>query len=219
MHLGLNSYLSIFEYSPIKIETVYDVGACNGWWYSGVRPFLPEANFFLFEANPEYEEILKQTGQRVFNKLLSNPGRGEVDFYNGTNTGDSYYKETTTIYDDKTSIKMPTVTLDELIEQNNLPIPQLLKLDTQGSELDILKGATKLLGKTELIISELPIIEYNRGAPNISEYLEFFKSHDYIPVDVLEVHRGEETLIQLDILFILRSAKYHVLGPNRQVRV
>ena len=219
MSLGLNSYLSIFEYSPIKIETVYDVGACNGWWYSGVRPFLPEANFFLFEANPEYEEILKQTGQRVFNKLLSNPGRGEVDFYNGTNTGDSYYKETTTIYDDKTSIKMPTVTLDELIEQNNLPIPQLLKLDTQGSELDILKGATKLLGKTELIISELPIIEYNRGAPNISEYLEFFKSHDYIPVDVLEVHRGEETLIQLDILFILRSAKYQVLGPNRQVRV
>ena len=219
MSLGLNSYLSIFEYSPIKIETVYDVGACNGWWYSGVRPFLPEANFFLFEANPEYEEILKQTGQRVFNKLLSNPGRGEVDFYNGTNTGDSYYKETTTIYDDKTSIKMPTVTLDELIEQNNLPIPQLLKLDTQGSELDILKGATKLLGKTELIVTELPIIEYNRGAPNISEYLEFFKSHDYIPVDVLEVHRGEETLIQLDILFILRSAKYQVLGPNRQVRV
>jgi len=129
----------------------------------------------------------------------------EDDFYNGTNTGDSYYKETTTIYDDKTSIKMPTVTLDELIEQNNLPIPQLLKLDTQGSELDILQGATKLLGKTELIVTELPIIEYNKGAPNISEYLEFFKSHDYIPVDVLEVHRGEETLIQLDILIIRYS--------------
>ena len=219
MNLGLNSYLSVFEWSPIKIKTVYDVGACNGWWYMGVRPSLPDANFFLFEANPEYEETLKQTGQRVFNKVLSNPGRGEVEFYNGTNTGDSYYKETTTIYDNQVPIKVPTITLDELIEQNDLPIPQLLKLDTQGSELDILQGATKLLGKTELIVTELPIIEYNKGAPNFSEYLNFFKSHDYIPVDVLEVHRGEETLIQLDVLFVLRSAKYQVLGKNQQVRV
>ena len=218
--IGLNSYIKFFNHHyDAKIQTVYDVGACNGWWYMDTRPYLPEAKFFLFEANPEYEETLKQTGQRVFNKVLSNPGRGEVEFYNGTNTGDSYYKETTTIYDNQVPIKVPTITLDELIEQNNLPIPQLLKLDTQGSELDILQGATKILGKTELIVTEMPIIEYNKGAPNFSEYLNFFKSHDYIPVDVLEVHRGEETLIQLDILFVLRSAKYKVLGTNREVRV
>ena len=65
MHLGLNSYLSVFKYSKLNIKTVYDVGACNGWWYSGVRPFLPEANFFLFEANPEYEEILKNRASQT----------------------------------------------------------------------------------------------------------------------------------------------------------
>ena len=218
--IGLNSYIKFFNhYYDAKIQTVYDVGACNGWWYMNTRPHLPEAKFFLFEANPDYEETLKATGQTVFNKVLSNPGRGEVNFYNGTNTGDSYYKETTSIYDAHQPVKMPTVTLDELIEEYNLPIPQLLKLDTQGSELDILQGATKVVGKTQLIVTEMPIIEYNKGAPKISDYLEFFKAHDYIPIDVVEVHRGEETLIQLDMLFVLRSAKYQVLGANREVRV
>lgn len=218
--IGLNSYITFFKnYYDTRIETVYDVGACNGWWYMNTRPYLPEAKFFLFEANPAYEEQLKRLGQTVFNKVLSNPGRGEVEFYNGTNTGDSYYKETTTIYDEQPSIKMPTVTLDELIEEHNLPIPQLLKLDTQGSELDILEGATKLIGKTQMIVTELPIIEYNKGAPKISDYLDYFRAHDYIPIDIVEVHRGEETLIQLDILFALRSAKNKVLGANVQVRV
>ena len=216
----INNYLFMMEEKGLRFKTVYDVGACNGLWSTTLKEdYLYESEFIMFEANSEYNEVLKSTGIRYFNTVLSSPGRGEVEFFNGTNTGDSYYKETTTIYDNQIPIKVPTTTLDELIEKNNLPIPQLLKLDTQGSELDILQGATKLLGKTELIVTELPIIEYNRGAPNISEYLEFFKSHDYIPVDVLEVHRGEETLIQLDILFVLRSAKYQVLGPNRQVRV
>lgn len=210
----------MMEEKGLRFKTVYDVGACNGLWSTTLKEdYLYESEFIMFEANSEYNEVLKSTGIRYFNTVLSSPGRGEVEFFNGTNTGDSYYKETTTIYDQMDSIKLPTTTLDDLIEKYNLQIPQLLKLDTQGSELDILSGATKLVGKTELILTELPIIEYNKGAPNISDYLNYFKAHDYIPIDVIEVHRGEHTLIQLDILFILREAKNKYLSPNVQVRV
>jgi len=216
----INNYLFMMEEKGLRFKTVYDVGACNGLWSTTLKEdYLYESEFIMFEANSEYNEVLKSTGIRYFNTVLSSPGRGEVEFFNGTNTGDSYYKETTTIYDQMDSIKLPTTTLDDLIEKYNLQIPQLLKLDTQGSELDILSGATKLVGKTELILTELPIIEYNKGAPNISDYLNYFKAHDYIPIDVIEVHRGEHTLIQLDILFILREAKNKYLSPNVQVRV
>ena len=216
----INNYLFMMEEKGLRFKTVYDVGACNGLWSTTLKEdYLYESEFIMFEANSEYNEVLKSTGIRYFNTVLSSPGRGEVEFFNGTNTGDSYYKETTTIHDQMDSIKLPTTTLDDLIEKYNLQIPQLLKLDTQGSELDILSGATKLVGKTELILTELPIIEYNKGAPNISDYLNYFKAHDYIPIDVIEVHRGEHTLIQLDILFILREAKNKYLSPNVQVRV
>lgn len=216
----IEDYFSMFHINGLKINTVYDIGACDGRWSSAVKTFhLPESDFILFEANPAYENILARSGMRFFNKVLSNPGRGNVEFFNGTNTGDSYYKETTTIYDDKTSISLPTITLDELIDQNNLPIPEFLKIDTQGAELDILSGAKKVIGKTQMILTELPIIEYNKGAPKISDYLDFFKNHDYIPVDITEIHRAEYTLLQLDILFVLREAKNKYLSPNIQIRV
>ena len=102
---------------------------------------------------------------------------------------------------------------------NNLPIPNLLKIDTQGSELDILSASTSVLGKTEIILCEMPIIEYNMGAPQIYEYLSFFKNYDYIPVEIAQVHKAEDTLLQIDFVFMTRSAKEKYLSSYNTIRV
>lgn len=204
----------------LNLQTVYDVGACNGSWTRSLNTnVLPNCEFYLFEANPHYLSDLIITGHSFFINVLSNEGREFVDFYPGCNTGDSYYKETTTWYDGKMPVRMPCTTLDKLIEEKNLPIPNLLKIDTQGSELDILSASKKLLGKTEIILCEMPIIEYNSGAPNISEYVNFFRDHDYVPVELIEIHRAEGIVFQLDFAFMLRSAKNQFLGEFKTLRV
>lgn len=204
----------------LRIDTVYDIGACNGSWTNLVkRNALPDSKYYLFEANPHYLSDLLITGHSFYLNVLSSADREFVEFYPGCNTGDSYYKETTKWYDSITPTKMPCTTLDKMIENNNLPIPNLLKIDTQGSELDILSASTQLLGKTEIILCEMPIIEYNIGAPNISEYLSFFKKHDYIPVEVAQIHRAEDTVLQLDFVFVLRSAKERYLSSYDTIRV
>ncbi len=204
----------------MQFDNVYDIGACSGFWTRTVnKNALPDSKFFLFEANVHYMSDLLVTGHRFFLNVLSDENRKFVDFYPGCNTGDSYYKETTTWYDEKVAVKTPCTTLDKLIQENDLPIPNLLKIDTQGSELDILSASKKLLGKTELIVCEMPVIEYNFGAPNISEYLNFFRDHDYIPVELVEVHQAEGTLLQLDFAFMLRSAKNQFLGEFKTIRV
>lgn len=202
----------------MPINNVFDVGACVGKFSANLRrEALPGASFHLFEANQEYLYDLLNLGMSCYIKVLSD-GREYVDFYKGLNTGDSYYKETTSIYDNKVATRLPATTLDRMIEEKNLPIPQLLKIDTQGSELDILKGASKIMGKTELIYCECPIIEYNKGAPNISDYLNYFKSFDYIPVEIFEIHRAEDTILQLDFMFMLRESKYRYLSENKVIR-
>lgn len=204
----------------MSINTVYDIGAHNGSWSRWMRSSaLRSSNFFLFEANQAHLSDLMVTGMNYFIDLLSSEDKEFVEFYNSNTTGDSYYKENTTWFDEKPPVRKKCTTIDRLIEQHNLPIPNLLKIDTQGSELDILSGAKKILGKTELIVCEMPIIEYNLGAPTISEYLKFFSSYDYLPVDVVEIHRAEEILLQLDLIFMLRSTKTHFLGPNKTIRV
>jgi FkbM family methyltransferase len=204
----------------LKIDNVYDIGACNGSWTRWIQhQILPNSKFFLFEANSNYFSDLITTGHPFFLNVLSDEGREFVDFYPGFNTGDSYYKETTKWYDDIKPTRTPCTTLDRLIEKNNLPIPNLVKIDTQGSELDILSASKKILGTTEMIICEMPIIEYNRGAPNISHYLSFFQDHDYIPVEVVEIHRAENVVLQLDLIFMLRSAKNEFLGNEDKIRI
>lgn len=204
----------------MRFDTCYDIGACNGSWTRHIQTnVLPDSKFYLFEANQHYLSDLIITGHSFFINVLSNEGREFVDFYPGCDTGDSYYKETTKWYDKQNAIKLPCTTLDKLIEENKLPIPNFLKIDTQGSELDILSAAKSVLGKTELILCEMPIIEYNSGAPNISEYLDFFRDHDYIPVEVIEIHRSEGIILQLDFAFMLRSAKNEFLGREEMIRV
>jgi len=212
------NFLIQMKNSGYQLKTVYDIGAFKGEWSATLKKYYHNVEIILFEGNPEYNEILSNSGFQFFNKVLSNPGREYVDFYNGTNSGDSYYKETTKHYDNQTSIKLQSCTLDSIIKKKDLPWPNFIKIDTQGSELDILLGADLILNYVDLIYIECPIIKYNDGAPNISDYLEFFKSKNFIPVDIFEIHRSENTLLQIDIMFIRYDTKLKYLGSFENIR-
>jgi len=216
---NLTSYLRKVKAQGLEIKTVYDVGACVGKWTSQMKQsVLFDGDFYLFEGNPVYKDILSQQNSFVHIGVLSNPGRETVDFYNGCDTGDSYYKETTDHYDNRKPITLPCRTLDSVIEENNLPIPQFLKIDTQGSEIDIMAGAKKVMGKADLVYLECPIIEYNKGSPNIFDYLMLMSSYGYIPTDVLEIHRSEEVLLQIDVMFIKAETKDRLFGKNVHIK-
>jgi len=213
------NYIRDIQAKGLKIDTIYDIGAWQGGWSHSLKAqTCPNSQFILFEANPAYESVLQNCGFPAFNIALSNPGREFVDFYNGTNTGDSYYKETTAHYDNQQAIKLPCYTLDEIIKKYNLPIPQFIKIDTQGSELDILAGAVGILDKVDLIYTEMPIVSYNKGAPNIQDYLDFFKSHNFVPMQLLEKHYIDDILIQVDIMFMRHETKIKLFGPEYYLR-
>jgi hypothetical protein len=108
--------------------------------------------------------------------------------------------------------------LDSVIEEYDLPIPSFLKIDTQGSELDILKGAESVINQVDLVYLECPIIQYNKGAPNIGDYIAYMKEKNFIPYDLLEVHRSEEVLLQVDILFISEAAREKAFGKNVHIQ-
>jgi FkbM family methyltransferase len=215
----LHKTLELLQSRGLIINTVYDIGAHTGEWSKKIKEVCPNAEFYLFEANTEYDEILLKTGFPFLSgKVLSNPGRKVVEFYNGTNTGDSYYKENTVWYDTQTSVKLPCITIDTLIADSKLPPANFIKLDTQGSELDILAGCESIINTVDLILTECPIINYNKDAPNINEYLEYFKSKNFVPIGMFEEHIIEGTLIQLDILFMKKESKDKYLSPNNFTR-
>lgn len=216
----LKDFLLNCQSRGFEISTVYDIGANGGNWSLDFKStILPNSEFILFEGNQSHSIYLKNTGFKYFTAILSNPGREYVEFYSTKGTGDSYYKENTYIYDNIEPIKVPCTTLDYIIKTNNLPIPNFIKIDTQGSELDILSGASSIINTVDLIYTECPIVSYNSGAPGIQDYLNFFKNINFIPINIFEIHRFEETLVQVDIMFMRKETKDLIFGNNTFIRI
>ena len=93
--------------------------------------------------------------------------------------------------------------LDSLFNGKNF---DLIKIDTQGSEIDILKGGIETMKKASFIILEMPFLgEYNKGAPDFYDHIIFMKKHGFVPYDLPEQHRANGILIQIDIIFIKQT--------------
>jgi FkbM family methyltransferase len=217
---NLKKFLIDIQQRGLEINTVYDVGAWTGGWSRDMKhSVLPSSDFILFEGNPERAEQMKSTGFTCFGTVLSKPGTDSVNYYSSAGTGDSYYRENTENYDNIAPIQLPCTTIDLIVKKYNLPVPNFIKIDTQGSELDILSGAESILDKVDIIYTECPIVPYNIGSPNIQDYLNFFKEHDFIPLDLLETHTFENTLVQVDIMFMRKPVKDKIFGPNKFIRL
>ena len=201
-----NSVILSLLKRKIEINTIYDIGACQGEWTKIIsETCLKNKEFILFEANKEHEDHLKKTGHKYFLNLLSDKEK-EVKFYSTASSGDSYYIEKSIYYGKSLSPKiMQTSTLDILQKKNDLPYPDFIKIDTQGSEIDILSGGNETLKKCKIVLLECPIVSYNDGAPNLDEYIKYLDKIGYLPIEICDIHHMDKVLVQIDIMFLKKD--------------
>ena len=188
----------------IKIDTAYDIGAYKGVWTRSLKHIIPNAEFILFEANSSHEPELKKTKSRYFLEVLSDTENNR-QWWTDSSTGDSLFRENQNFYENSKPVVKRTRTLDSILSEFNLPLPDLIKIDVQGAELEVLRGGALAVNYSSIVILELPILEYNIGAPKISECLDFMRAHNFIPIELLEVHKAGEFLVQIDVGFVRKE--------------
>lgn len=186
-------------------ENILDIGACIGNWSVYVHNNIyPLSNYELIEPIL-YKELTRFKTVNNINciqALLSDTVK-EVDWYQKNNTGDSIYKENTKIFNNCEAVKRNTTTLELMYKDKHY---DLIKIDTQGSEIDILRGGINLIKKASFIILEIPFLgEYNKGAPQFHEHIEFMHNQGFVPFDLPDQHRIDDFLIQIDIIFIKKN--------------
>lgn len=130
-------------------------------------------------------------------------------------------------------INIREVTLDNLAKAEKLQPPDLLKIDTQGSELSILKAAPKIIDQTLLLEVECELIEMYEGQPLMHHVCDELYRHGF---EILYINRvfanrssydgaARGQIIFCDVLFgrredkllhipIERLAKYAILLAN-----
>jgi len=110
----------------------------------------------------------------------------EITFYKNVTFpgGNSYYMENpehssmaNVLFNNPANqFKRKTITLDTMRKMKNFPYPDLLKIDVQGCEVDILKGATEILQHVKHLIVELQHVEYNIGAQMCNDSIPIIES-------------------------------------------
>jgi FkbM family methyltransferase len=196
------------EFSP---ATVVDVGAGNGT--PTLYEAFPTAHHALIEPLQEWEENLQ--------KWVTHHG-GE---YLPIAVGDS--KGTVTIHVDPdfpwiSSIlearwmpprpaldrQIEMTTLDELLEERKWQAPLGLKIDTEGFEDRVIRGATKFLSKTQFVIVEVNVEKRFEDSYSFADFIGLMDSHDFALCDILDGSKPSPTgtVAYVDALFCRKPA-------------
>ena len=198
-------------YSP---DVILDIGAHHGNWTNSMLQIFNQSKYYLFEAidYPELNQFKNNDCIKVFNILL-NDKIEQVNWYQMKNTGDSMFKEQTHHFNNCEIIQRETIDLNTFLLQNNLLQKEtniLIKIDSQGAEIPILKGSTSILEKTNFIILEIPFFgQYNEGVPNFLEHITFMNTIGFVVYDIIDTHYINNFNMQVDILFINKNHNFN----------
>jgi FkbM family methyltransferase len=157
----------------------------------------------MLEANTYKESFLKDIGQYKI-AVLGKEDNKEVDYYkclDGIPTGNGIYEELTGFKFEPE--KRTSTTLTTLLGSNNGY--DLIKMDVQGAEKDIIEGGLPIIKNTKFLLLEMQTVQYNKGAPRLSEMIHYLHSIDFEFVDIFDLKYDRDCLIQMDALFINRN--------------
>jgi FkbM family methyltransferase len=139
----------------VRVDSVVDVGAAQGLWTTdvGLRAF-PQARALLLEAQDVHRgalEALAACDSRVRYVMAAAGDRQGITYFEAN---DPFGGVALSEPCEHNCIEVPMTTVDVCTRDAAMHGPFLLKLDTHGFELPILRGATEVLRQTALIVME-----------------------------------------------------------------
>jgi FkbM family methyltransferase len=203
---------------------ILDVGAYEGQFSRGVRQIFKEAHILMIDALAEKGAGLADVCREIGNAdhLITVLGDREMEatsfFVVNTElrpdlvkTGSSKFKENANFPMEERAL--PQCTLGRIVADRSLPF-QLLKLDVQGAELDVLRGLGYHLSMVEVILMEMSLVDYNKGAPLIDVVLSELSGMGFVLYDIVEEHRHlGGRLLQIDGLFVRPASHFRPQPP------
>ena len=208
----------IKEYLKKKDKIVFDVGCFRGTFTKNFikneQKLGIKSNFFLFDPNPNVKNYIKQLLQnekvKYFNFAFDNSNTNKK-FYLNTFFEPAGSSLNTMVRDDKkwtttrklimqilspfkrignfSEINVQTQTLDNFCLSNKIENIDVLKIDTEGNDLNVLKGAKKLLSENKIkaIYTEISDTKINFKEKEKST-IDFLNNYNF---DLRKIYRNK----------------------------
>ncbi len=126
-------------------DVFYDIGANVGLYSCMIGSATPNCDVYPFEPHPTNVEALKRNLQLnkvdgpIFQLALSDE-EGEFELSSeGAEAGLGEHSLDTS--GSEPTVPVTVRRLDELREEHDIPVPTIVKIDVEGAELDVIRGA------------------------------------------------------------------------------
>jgi FkbM family methyltransferase len=193
------------------INTVYDVGANVGQFGLSLRRRGYKGRIISFEPvsseASSLRRVASQDGNWIVHQCAIGAEHGEARINVSENT---QFSSLLSLSDAAPSIdpqskivgreRVECRTLDSF----NVSVPCIIKIDTQGFEREVLKGASATLERTVGVLMELPIVDVYKGSWSFSEAIQTMGGLGFVPCQIDPVnhhHQDAMAAIEFDCLF------------------
>ena len=151
-------------------------------------------------------------GKRPGSSSMYKPNKNAFNLY-------GFKKKDFHLFDVTEEIEVDCTTITESLKKFKIKNLDFLKIDTQGSELEILKGLGEYLPLVMKI--EAQIIPMYEGVPNWSELINYLYSINYITCEWIEIGKHlTRTPAEMDMIFIpnylTESGKKIILSREKE---
>ena len=189
-------------------QGILDVGAFRGEWTQAIKRVFPDASVLMIEALASKEPELRAVATALVDVRyyigVVGPESDQRLFYE-LESGSSLLEEMSRV--ERVVTMQRVVTLDSVVGSSRF---DFVKLDVQGAELMVLKGASETLRHAQVVQLETQLIPINRGAPRLHEVIAFMHDRGFFAYDLYSPWRRPKdgALWSVDIMFLADGSPF-----------
>lgn len=211
--MGFYPFYDMAKFVKSDQPILFDIGANVGQTVKDFKEVFKNSTIHAFEPSPETFDILKNNTSNFKNLHLWNLGVGA---FNGELLLNEYVHSNTNSFldtnknDEKNLRKktlVNTTTVDKFCSNHKIPKIDVLKIDTEGFELEVFKGAKVSLKncKIGLLFFEVGFVNTHKGMPSFTELWDFALLYDFELVSIYPLVHRKKMGVYTNILFKHKS--------------
>jgi FkbM family methyltransferase len=210
--LSMSKALTRAVRNGVKPDILVDVGVADGT--PCLYDAFPDARLVLVEPLTEFHDRVSAVAAERPGSIVimgaAGPDDGSVQIHVHPDLdGSSILLEN----EDASEVNgvprtVPQYRLDTIFKESDLNGSVVLKVDVQGAELQVLQGASAVLGMCDYVILETSLFEFFEGGPLIGDVVAFMEERGFVPYDFFDAHFRllDGAMSQIDIGFVRRCS-------------